>query len=92
MSCEKAVARSVSMLESLWDAADARAESTTGDRSSYIKRLVQADLASAGCLPGSPEAEVKALVDQLVKSHGAAPVRAAIAPLFDAAVAQEERV
>ena len=40
-------------------------------------------------LPGSPEAEVKALVDQLVKSHGAAPVRAAIAPLFDAAVAQE---
>lgn len=67
----KAVSRSVTMPESLWDATDSHAASDpiSGDRSSYIRRLVTADLEASGKLPGSAQEQAltksRAMIDLL---------------------------
>lgn len=76
----KAVSKSVSLPEALWNAVDGRKD----DRSSYIRGLVEADLAASGRLPGTPEADARAKFDEALKRHGAAPVLAKIDELADA--------
>lgn len=62
----------MSLPESLWNAVDAHAatDPNSGDRSSYIQRLVTDDLAAAGKLPGSPEAEAQAEARELIAIIG----------------------
>ena len=62
----------MSLPESLWNAVDAHAatDPNSGDRSSYIQRLVTDDLAAAGKLPGSPEAEALAEARDLIAAIG----------------------
>ena len=53
----KAVSRSVSLSEDLWDLADEHAN-TNGGRSEYFRKLVTDDLDKAGKLPGTNSAEL----------------------------------
>ena len=80
---EKAVSRSVSLPESLWGVVDAHAlaDVASGDRSSYIRRLVTADLRAAGKLPGSPLAEVAELAKEAAEVVGADVVLVALRQL-----------
>lgn len=77
------MSRSVTMTEEMWDVVDAHALSDpqSGDRSTYIRRLVTADLQAAGKLPGSPEAEDLALFLEARRLLGRAPVLAALVAL-----------
>ena len=79
----KAVSRSVTMTEEMWDVVDAHAttDPQSGDRSTYIRRLVTADLQAAGKLPGSAEAEDLALFLEQRRLLGREQVRAALMAL-----------
>lgn len=79
----KAVSKSVTMTVEMWDVVDAHAttDPQSGDRSTYIRRLVTADLQAAGKLPGSADAEDLALFMEARRLLGRAPVRAALVAL-----------
>ena len=78
---DKAVTKTVSLPESLWASLDAHAKDIGEDRSGYFRRLVRADLQSAGKLPGSADAEDLALFIEARRLLGRAPVRAALVAL-----------
>ena len=83
----KAVSRSVTMPLALWDAVDAHANADrdAGDRSTYIRRLVTADLQAAGKLPGSPEAEALREARDVMQLIGAGPFRERLRTLVSTA-------
>lgn len=102
MESNKAERFGVSMPGSLLEAIDAHVTETNEDRSAYLRRLAQADLASAGKLPGTPAHDIRAealsaaeiagadvvlAALRAVKSKGYAPAEAAVAVV---AVAQKE--
>lgn len=47
----KAVSRSVTLREDFWNQVDAHAKQVTGDRSTYIRGLIERDLSGAPALP-----------------------------------------
>lgn len=61
----KAVSRSVTLREDFWDRVDAHAKATTGDRSTYIRGLIERDL--SGAVVSNPTAPdiLSALCEQL---------------------------
>lgn len=62
----KAVSKSVSMPDQLWDIVEVHAPTTPGkDRSGYIRNLVEQDLAQSGKLPGTVHAEIIAAADEV---------------------------
>lgn len=68
----KSIGRSVSMPVALWEAVDAHAASDpkTGDRSSYITKLVVADLQSVGKWPGCNVGDALAEARDLIEAIG----------------------
>lgn len=64
----KAIGKSVSLPEGLWNTIDKHAASdpSSGDRSSYIQRLVTADLQAAGKLPGSPAEKARQKAEAVI--------------------------
>lgn len=74
MNEEKSEKISISLPPSLLAVIDAHEP----NRSSYIQRLVTADLAAAGKLPGSPEAEALAEARDLIAAIGAERFRKTI--------------
>jgi hypothetical protein len=56
----KAVSKSVSMPEAMWESLDSHATEINEDRSDLVRRLVQAELQKAGKLPGTPAHDIRA--------------------------------
>lgn len=68
----KAVSRSVTLREDFWDQVDAHAKQVTGDRSTYIRGLIERDLSGAPALPDvSDERFLEHLYTALLPSRAA---------------------
>jgi len=67
---DKAVTKTVSMKESLWQALDLHAESMGSDRSAYLRSLVEEDLRRSGKLPSTPRADALEMIEALFVAIG----------------------
>jgi hypothetical protein len=85
---DRAVSRSVSMPESVWQVAEGHAKESHGENvSAYIRRLVMADLEDKGLLtkPEDPRQMVMPALDEAIAARGADHIRA----LLEAAIRRE---
>jgi hypothetical protein len=78
---EKRTTVGISLMPSLLEAIDAHLSELNQDRSSYFRRLAQADLAAAGKLPGSTIYNVRELAAQAADVIGADKVIAMLTAL-----------
>ena len=69
-SNNKAVTKTVSMPEKIWEAIDTYAPTINEDRSSWLRGLAVKALADAGKLPDSPKAKIISTVDALFEAIG----------------------
>lgn len=85
---DRAVSRSVSMPESIWDVAEAHAAESHGENvSAYIRRLVLEDLEGKGLLPSpnDPRQMVMPALEEALAIRGPEHIRA----LLQAAIRRE---
>jgi hypothetical protein len=67
---DKAITKTLSMPENIWQALDAHVKELHEDRSSFVRGLVTEALAASGKLPGTGKAALHAKLEELIAQEG----------------------